>query len=124
GTINSTEIADYMDHLSLVIAELVRRDFPIQLIHVVSAHHGEYGPIKPHTVEALICHLADLVDSRLNNEILRAAAYLVRKALGEELQGINTKEAFEIINSKNSEGWEGVLNAVEKIKRRRMKHKA
>lgn len=124
GSINSAEIADYMDHLSLVIAELVRRDFPIQLIHVVSAHHGEYGPIKPHTVEALICHLADLVDSRLNNEILRAAAHLTRKALGEELQGINTKEAFEIINSKNSEGWEGVLKAVEKIKRRRAKHKS
>ncbi len=123
GSYGTTGLADYMDHLSIVISELVRRGFPLELIHVVSAHHGEYGPIRPHTIEALICHLADLMDSRLNGEVLNAAAYLVRKAVGEELPGLTSKEAFEIIQSKAAEGWEGVSKTVEKIKKKRASRK-
>ena len=123
GSYRSTRLADYMDHLSLVISELVRRDFPLELVHVVSAHHGDYGPIRPHTIEALICHLADLMDSRLNGQVLSAASYLTRKAVGEELRGLTSKEAFEIVYSKAVEGWEGVAKTVEKIKRKRKMHK-
>jgi len=121
GSYGSSRLADYMDHLSLVISELVRRNFPLELVHVVSAHHGDYGPIRPHTVEALICHLADLMDSRLNGQVLSAAAYLTRKAAGEELRGLTSKEAFEIVYSKAVEGWEGVAKTLEKIKREREK---
>jgi len=123
GSYSSSRLADYLDHLSLVTSELVRRGFPLELIHVVSAHHGDYGPIRPHTVEALICHLADLMDSRLNGKVLNAAAYLTRKAVGEELRGLTSKEAFEIVHSKAVESWEGVEKALEKIKRRRKMHK-
>ncbi len=123
GSYGTTCLADYMDHLSIVISELVRRGFPLELIHVVSAHHGEYSPIRPHTIEALICHLADLMDSRLNGEVLNAAAYLVRKAVGEELPGLTSKEAFEIIQSKAAEGWEGITKTVEKIKKKRASRK-
>lgn len=123
GSYGTAGLADYMDHLSIAIAELVRRDFPLELIHVVSAHHGEYGPIRPHTIEALICHLADLMDSRLNGEVLNAAFYLVRKATGEELSGLTSKEAFEIIHSKAVEGWEGVAKTVEKIRKRKASRK-
>ena len=123
GSYGSSRLADYLDHLSLVTSELVRRGFPLELIHVVSAHHGDYGPIRPHTVEALICHLADLMDSRLNGKVLNAAAYLTRRAVGEELRGLTSKEAFEIVHSKAVEGWEGVAKALEKIKRRRKMHK-
>ena len=123
GTYDSTFLAEYLDHLSLAVSELVRRDFPLDLIHTVCAHHGDYGPIKPHTIEALICHLADLTDSRFNGQVLNAAAYLARKATGEELQGLNSKEAFEIVHSKAVEGWEGVVKTVERIKRRRKLHK-
>lgn len=123
GSYATTGLADYMDHLSMVIAELVRRGFPLELIHVVSAHHGEYGPIRPRTVEALICHLADLMDSRLNGEILNAASYLVRKATGEELTWLTSKEAFEIIHSKAVEGWEGVAKTVDRIKKKKTAHK-
>jgi putative nucleotidyltransferase with HDIG domain len=121
GSYGSTRLADYLDHLSLVISELVRRSFPLELVHVVSAHHGDYGPIRPHTVEALICHLADLMDSRLNSEVLSAAAYLTRKAVGEEIRGLTSKEAFEIVHSKAVEGWEGVAKTVENIKQKRQK---
>lgn len=123
GSYDSTRLADYLDHLSLAVSELVRRDFPIELVHIVSAHHGNYGPIRPHTIEALICHLADLTDSRLNGEVLSAAAYLSRKATGQELFGINSKEAFEIVRSKAIEGWEGVGKTVTSIKQKRQSHK-
>lgn len=119
GSYGSSRLADYLDHLSLVTSELVRRDFPLELIHIVTAHHGEASPITPRTIEALICHLADATDSRLNNEILNAAAYLSRKAVGQELFRMNSKEAFEIVHSKSVEGWEGVAKTFEKISRRR-----
>jgi len=124
GSYSHTQLADYMDHLSLVISELVRRGFPLEVVHVVSAHHGDYGPIRPHTIEALICHLADSTDSRLNSEILNAARYLARRGAGEELFGLTSKEAFEIIHSKSVEGWEGVAKTVEKIRRKRKTRKA
>jgi 7,8-dihydroneopterin 2',3'-cyclic phosphate phosphodiesterase len=123
GSYSSSHLADYLDHLSLATAELVRRGFPLELVHVVSAHHGDYGPIRPHTVEALICHLSDLMDSRLDGEVLRAARYFTRKAAGEELQGLTSKEAFEIVHSKAAEGWEGVKNTLERIKHHRGRHK-
>ncbi|NWG10610.1 HDIG domain-containing protein [Candidatus Bathyarchaeota archaeon] len=124
GSYGKTSLADYMDHLSIVISELVRKGFPLEVIHIVSAHHGEYGPIRPRTVEALICHLADLTDSRLDNEILSAARFLARRAVGEELFGLTSKEAFEIIHSKSVEGWEGVAKTVEKIMSKRKTRKA
>ena len=124
GSYSPTGLADYLDHLSIVISELVRRGFPVELVHVVSAHHGSYGPIRPHTIEALICHLADLTDSRLNGEILSAAAYLTRKTTSEELPRLTSKEAFEIVHSKALEGWGGVTKTVERIKRKRKHNKS
>jgi putative nucleotidyltransferase with HDIG domain len=123
GSYNSTHLADYLDHLSLATSELVRRGFPLELIHIVSAHHGEAGPIRPKTVEALICHLADLTDSRLNSEVLSATAYLSRRVVGQELFRMTSKEAFEIVRSKSVEGWEGVTKTVEKISHTRKARK-
>ena len=122
GSYGVTPLAERIDHLTLVVSELVRRGFPLDLIHIVCAHHGgQAGPIWPRTIEALVCHLADLTDSRLNGEVLRAARYLSRQAAGEELEYVNSKEAFEIVHSKVVEGWEGVAKAVEKIRRNRFR---
>ena len=121
GNYESTRLADYLDHLSLATAELIRQDFSLELVHIVAAHYGDYGPVRPRTVEALVCHLADLTDSRLNGQVLSAAAYLTRKATGEELRRMNSKEAFEIVRSKALEGWEGVSRRVESIERSRVR---
>jgi len=121
GSYRMTPLAERIDHLTLIVAELVRRGFSLDLTHIVCAHHGgQAGPIWPRTVEALICHLADLTDSRLNGEVLRAARYLSREATGEELERITSKEAFEIVHSKVVNGRKGVRKAVEKIKRDRL----
>lgn len=123
GNYSATHLGEYLDHLSLATSELVRRGFPLELVHIAASHHGQYGPIRPKTVEALICHLADLMDSRLNGEVLSAAEYLSRMAVGQELFGLTSKEAFEIVYSKSVEGWEGVAKTVEKMKRKRRTHK-
>lgn len=120
GNYVSTSLADRLDHLSVATAELARRGFPLDLVHVVSAHHGEYGPIRPRTVEALICYLADLTDSRFDGEVLSAATYLMRKTAETELRGLTSKEALEIIQAKTVDGWPGVTKAFEKISRERL----
>ena len=120
GSYGATPLAERLDHLTLIVSELVRKGLPLNLIHIVCAHHGgEAGPIWPRTVEALVCHLADATDSRLDGEVLRAARYLSREATGEELYRLTSKEAFEIVHSKVIEGWDGVKKTVEKIKRKR-----
>jgi len=120
GTYRATPLAERLDHLTLIVSEMVRRGFPLDLIHIVCAHHGgEAGPIWPRTIEALVCHLADVTDSRLNGEVLRAARYLSREATGEELDVVFSKEAFEIVHSKVVEGWDGVKKTVEKIGQKR-----
>jgi len=122
GTYGSTPLAERLDHLTLIVSEMVRRGFPLDLIHIVCAHHGgEAGPIWPRTIEALVCHLADVTDSRLNGEVLRAARYLSREATGKELDIVSSKEAFEVVHSKVVEGWDGVRKTVEKIRRKRLR---
>jgi len=118
----STPLAERLDHLTLIVSEMVRRGFPLNLIHIVCAHHGgQAGPIWPRTIEALVCHLADVTDSRLNGEVLRAARYLSREATGEELDILSSKEAFEVVHSKVVGGRAGVKETVEKIRRKRLK---
>jgi 7,8-dihydroneopterin 2',3'-cyclic phosphate phosphodiesterase len=117
-------LGTYLDHINLALAEMVRRGFPLEIVHIVAAHHGgEAGPVWPRTIEALICHLADLTDSRLNGEVFRAARYLSREATGIELPLRNSKDAYQIVNAKVSKGWEGVRETVEKIAKKRRRGK-
>jgi len=120
GTFGVSPLAERMDHLTLIVSEMVRRGLPLHLIHIVCAHHGyRYGPIGPRTLEALVCHLADITDSKLNGEVLRAAKYLAREATGMELRQITGKEAFQIVHAKTMKGWEGVKKTVEKTRQKR-----
>ncbi len=119
GHFISSPLADYLDHISLATAELVRREFPIELIHVVAAHYGDHGTTRPRTIEALIVHLADNTDSQLNGQVLDAAWYLTRKATGEPLAKLSFREAFDVVRGKAAEGWKGVEKAVDKINEQR-----
>ncbi|MCW4025989.1 MAG: HDIG domain-containing protein [Candidatus Bathyarchaeota archaeon] len=114
GRYRVTSLAERVDHLSLIVSEMVRRGFPLDLIHIVGAHHGEAGAIKPRTVEALVCHLADLADSQLNGEVMRAARYLIRNVTGRSLR-LTSKEAFDIVYSKAAGGWESLRDTVDKM---------
>lgn len=122
GTYGLTPLAERLDHLTLIVAELVKRGFPLNLVHIVASHMGwQNSPIGPRTVEALIVHLADAADSRLNGEVLRAAQFLSRESTGTELEQLTAKEAFEIVNAKTLQGWNGARKTVERIRQRRFK---
>lgn len=123
GDFASSPLADYLDHISIVTSELVRRDFPKELVHIVAAHYGAHGVVKPRTVEALIVHLADNVDSSLNGQVLNAAASLSQRATGEQLPKLTSKEAFEIVHAKAAQGWDGVQKIMQKLKQQRMSQK-
>jgi putative nucleotidyltransferase with HDIG domain len=122
GTYRIAPLAEKLDHLTLVVSEMIRRDFPLDLIHIVCAHHGgEAGPVWPRTIEALVCHLADVTDSRLNGEVLGAARYLSRAATGAELKIVSSNEAFTVVHSKVAGVWDEVKKTVEKIRQKRQK---
>jgi len=122
GTYVTAPLAERLDHLTLGVAELIQRGFPLNLVHIIVAHMGwQHGPMGPRTAEALIVHLADMADSRLNGEVLNAAQYLLRQATGSELNRITAKEAFQIINAKTQKGWEAVPKTLEKLRQRRQK---
>jgi 7,8-dihydroneopterin 2',3'-cyclic phosphate phosphodiesterase len=120
GTYGLTPLAERLDHLTLIVAELIKRGFPLDLVHIMASHMGwQNSPIGPRTIEALIVHLADSADSQLNGETLRAARYLSRQATGIELEKLTAKEAFEIVNAKTAQGWDGVQKTVGQIRKKR-----
>ncbi|MBS7605218.1 MAG: HD domain-containing protein [Candidatus Bathyarchaeia archaeon] len=110
-------LGERIDHLTLIVSELLKRDFPIDLIHVVVTSHGSGSPISPKTIEALICHLADEVDSKLNGEILNAAKYLVKEVTKEEWEKMDAKTAMKILALKAEGGWEGFREGIKLIKK-------
>ncbi len=122
GTYGITPLGERLDHLTLIVSELVRRGFPLNLVHIVASHMGwQNSPIGPRTVEALIVHIADSADSRLNGEVLRAAQFLSRGSVGTEMERLTGREAFEIVNAKTALGWEGVEKTLEQIRKRRFR---
>jgi 7,8-dihydroneopterin 2',3'-cyclic phosphate phosphodiesterase len=104
----SSPLGERMDHLILLVSEMYRRGFPLELIHIAASHHGDRGPIGPKTIEALIVYIADLADSEMSKKILRAAEYLIKTATGRETKIASSREALEVIRAKAREGWEGV----------------
>ena len=109
GVYQRSALAERLDHLTLASAELIRRGFPLDAVHVVTASHGsQYGPIGPMTIEALICHLGDYAEAKLNGDVLSAARFMVREVVGEEPSILSGKEAFAIVRTKTDKGWDGL----------------
>ena len=116
GGYRNSPLGERLDHLTLAVVELLRRDFPLDLIHIVAASHGQASPITPKTIEALICHIADEADSKMNGEVLNAAKYLIREATGESWDKIDSRTAFKILRLKTESGWEGLRKGIESLK--------
>ena len=120
GRYRRSNLAERLDHLSLATAELIRRGFPLDVVHVVAASHGrQYGPIGPMTIEALICHLADRAEAELNGEMLSAARFMIREVTGEEPQVLTGREAFRVVRTKTDKGWTGLRDSLSQDKRGR-----
>ena len=113
GTYMLSPLGERLDHVTLAVAELAKRGFPMEVLHAVAAHHAEHGPITPKTLEALVVHIADLADSKLNGEVLRAARFLLREATGQEPVRLSYEHAFGLVVAKARGGWEGVRKYAE-----------
>jgi 7,8-dihydroneopterin 2',3'-cyclic phosphate phosphodiesterase len=117
GAYGRSALAERVDHLTLASAELIRRGFPLDAVHVVTASHGQqYGPIGPMTIEALILHLGDYAEAKLNGDVLNAARFMVREVMGEEPQTLSGKEAFAIVRTKTDKGWDGLKEYLATIR--------
>ena len=113
GGFRTSEFGGLVDHLSLMIAEMYRRGLPLDLVHVVAGHHGDAGPTKPKTLEALIVSVADQADSDLNGKLLHAAEYLLRRSgVSRPVLG-SAKEALDVVQVKSREGWEGLRRMLD-----------
>ena len=119
GTYGMSPLGERLDHLSILLGELYQRKMPLELLHVIAAHHGRAGPISPRTIEALIVHVADVADSTLNGEVLYAARSILRDCTSEELEMLTAEEAFCIVFAKQTKGCKGVREELEKIKGKR-----
>ena len=108
GNYEISSLGEKLDHLTLLLNEASKKGFSEDFLHVLAASHGEAGPTTPKTVEALIVHLADYVDSRLMGEIQRAYFSLVRKCLGETPAKVLPEKVFEVIYAKQVGGCEKV----------------
>ncbi len=64
-----------LDHSMLAVAELYRRDFPEEVIHIVASHIGESGPTPPRTFEALLLSQVDSMLSLIEFRIAQQASY-------------------------------------------------
>lgn len=119
GRYGSSALGEKLDHLTLVLGELYKRKAPLELLHVIAAHHGKSGPVSPRTVEALVVHIADYADAALNGEILDAAHFLARDCTGEDVTFSSSKEAFDIIYAKQKGGCKMVKVLLEKLRKKR-----
>ncbi|XRP96293.1 HDIG domain-containing metalloprotein [Methanocaldococcus sp. 16A] len=81
-----------LDHLTLAVAELYKRDFPIEVIKIVASHHGEHSPTRPGSIEAYIVHYADEADSKINDVAVR-----VCQARSRDL-GVSEHDIYRAIN--------------------------
>jgi len=104
----SSSLGDRIDHLTLLVAEMYKRDFPLDVIHVVASHHGDESPVKPKTLEALIVSIADYADSEMSRRLLRAAEYLLRRATGLDTRCSSSREALDVVRAKAQGGWDEV----------------
>lgn len=108
GVFKTSPLGERVDHLSLLVAELYGRGFPVEVIHAAAAHHGDKSPVRPRTLEALILSVADLADSELSRQATRAAEWLVREATGRKRRFGSSEEILEVLRVKAEEGWEGI----------------
>ncbi len=111
-----SDLGERVDHLTLIVAELIRRNFPLDVVHAVAAHHGRSGPISPRTIESLVTFVSDNADATLNGDVLSAARYLLTECAGVREASLTAKHAFAIVHAKQTRGCGGVLEELATIR--------
>lgn len=107
-----SRLGSKIDHTSLAFAEAWTRKFPLDLIHLILSHHGKGSLAPPRSLEALILHVADYVDSNLLGDILIGAQKIMERA-GKPQKIENSKFAAIICDIMAKEGIDGVKKFLE-----------
>ena len=97
GGYEFSKLGSRLDHLTLLLADASRAGFPLDFLHVLAASHGEWGPMPPRTVEALIVHLADLADSRFAGQVARAAQNILKGKGKPVPPTLTVRESLKVI---------------------------
>ena len=116
----STPLGDRVDHLTLLVAEMYKRDFPLEVIHAVVAHHGDSSPLSPRTLEALILYIADFTDAELSRRVLRAAENLISRTRGEPRERLSSEEALRVVKVVEKQGLEGLKKFLREKKEKQL----
>jgi len=106
-------IGSKIDHLTLTVSEFYDR-VPLDLLHVLVAHHGKEGAVAPRSLEALVVHLADFADSEFMNDTLFGAKELSQK-VGKKINNWNSKKAIKICQFMAAGGLESVKKYLNKM---------
>lgn len=108
GEYKFTDCGRLLDHLTMAVRVLFERGFPLEVVHAVLSHHGEASPTSPKTVEALVVHLADLVDTTQNARILGAFQAIMRECqVQEALEGAKVNP-YQLVKLKQRKGCQGL----------------
>ena len=105
----------HLEHLTLAVAELYKRDFPIEVIKLVASHHGEYGSMKPDTIEAWILHYADTIDATLNDIAIRICQARAKDIGIDEGEIYNLFTPLKIYEIRGKEGRDKLREKLSEI---------
>ena len=108
GGFRTSDYGVIVDHLTLMVTEAMKRNLPLEVVHIVASHHGEVSPVRPRTVEALVVSLADKTDSELNNKILRAAETLLRRKGVNRPRMMSAEEALGVVKENSQSRFESL----------------
>jgi len=93
-----------LDHLTLCVAELYKRNYPLDLIKIIASHHGEHSPTRPGSIEAYIVHFADYIDSEINNVAIRVIRSRVKDTNLKEREIYDEFTPLVLYNIRSKEG--------------------
>ncbi len=79
----------HLEHLTLMVAEMYKKDMPMELIKMVASHHGEHGAMRPDSIEGWLLHYADNIDASLNDVAIRICQARARD------MGIDENEIYD-----------------------------
>jgi|GEM_PF-152863 len=113
GSYSMSGLGERLDHISLAVAELYKRDFPLDLIHIVASHHGTSGPTWPKSLEAWVVHFADYVDSQFVGITMQTSQGLLKSIVKSNVKIESPELMFLIFQTAFYKGREAVVKLWE-----------
>ncbi|WP_292460756.1 HDIG domain-containing metalloprotein [Methanothermococcus sp.] len=105
----------HLEHLTLAVAELYKQGFPMELIKIVASHHGEYGAMRPDSIEGWLLHYADNIDASLNDIAIRICQARARDMGIDENEIYSLFTPLKIYEIRKKEGKDALKNKLNEI---------